>query len=298
MAYVNRGNKLTKSTFKNIGQIAVYLDEMVSGWEISDSSFDGASLGVLIGGGRRNTVLRNTLKDVQSAMDLDSRGLQEDRGFCNSSMKRLTELLYPGSPWAARWPELRNLSTDLPCAPIDCEVSDNTYDGSLWGNWNPIKDGWSKAWHFAHRNNTNIPRPTETYTHAGGRVCFQGCPKQSTKRDPASQRCYCNASSPCLAGLSCMAIAGEAKKQCVSCGTGKTCPGLSRKRPTPPCPKDWWESAPPPPPSIPSTVMLDEGCVVIFMPALLCLCVYVENHALEIHKGACGQTTSPPVARR
>lgn len=70
------------------------------------------------------------------------------------------------------------------------------------------------------------PRPTPpcpkgwwdsgaTPTHAG--VCFQGCPKASTKRDPSSQRCYCDTSTPCLAGLTCMAIAGKARRQCVCC---------------------------------------------------------------------------------
>ena len=39
MAYVNRGNKLTHATFLNIGSNAVYLDDMMSGWEISDSTF-------------------------------------------------------------------------------------------------------------------------------------------------------------------------------------------------------------------------------------------------------------------
>jgi hypothetical protein len=29
----------------------------------------------------------------------------------------------------------------LPCAPIDCEVSNNTYDAELVGEWNPMQDG-------------------------------------------------------------------------------------------------------------------------------------------------------------
>ena len=67
----------------------------------------------------------------------------------------------------------------------------------------------------------NQPRPTPPCPidwYEGTGVCFQGCPKGSTKRDPTSQRCYCDAASPCLAGLDCIAIAGKAKKQCVCCG--------------------------------------------------------------------------------
>ena len=40
---MNRGNRLTKSTFRNIGigaggvgGVAVYLDDQMSGWELSD----------------------------------------------------------------------------------------------------------------------------------------------------------------------------------------------------------------------------------------------------------------------
>lgn len=38
----------------------------------------------------------------------------------------------------------------------------------------------------------------------GTTECFQKCPKASTKRDPTFQRCLCDASTPCLVGLSCV----------------------------------------------------------------------------------------------
>ena len=59
---------------------------------------------------------------------------------------RVKELLYPGSPWRTEYPELLNITTDVPCAPAYCEVTGNRYTrvkgpfvaggtSSLWGSW-------------------------------------------------------------------------------------------------------------------------------------------------------------------
>ena len=50
-----------------------------------------------------------------------------------------------------------------------------------------------------------------------GGVCFQGCPKASTKRDNVTQRCFCDASTPCLPGLTCLSISPGQPNQCVNC---------------------------------------------------------------------------------
>jgi hypothetical protein len=63
-AWVNRGNVLRNATFKNIGGIGVYLDDMMSGWTIEDSVFSGAANGIQIGGGRRNRVRNNYFANV------------------------------------------------------------------------------------------------------------------------------------------------------------------------------------------------------------------------------------------
>lgn len=100
-AWVNRGNSIRNSTFKNIGANAVYLlwqtstvvsvcvslcvplcrclfvlsvkivvsrsrylDDMMSGWTVEDSVFDNAANGIQIGGGRRNRVRNNQFINV------------------------------------------------------------------------------------------------------------------------------------------------------------------------------------------------------------------------------------------
>jgi hypothetical protein len=75
-AWVNRGNVLKNSRLTNVGSIGVYLDDQMSGWDLTDNYIQGAKLGFLLGGGRRNRVLRNTLSGVATGVTLGARGLQ------------------------------------------------------------------------------------------------------------------------------------------------------------------------------------------------------------------------------
>ena len=147
----------------------VYLDDMMSGWEITDSTFiDVEGLAFELGGGRRISVLRNTLINVSgsgfagAAVSLDDRGLSWEKENCATHVARVAELLFPGSPWGARWPELLNVTTDNPCAPVFCSVSDNTYDddtcpeASCPNFLSSPAVGQAAAWHFTSSNNTRI----------------------------------------------------------------------------------------------------------------------------------------------
>ena len=71
-------------------------------------------------------------------------------------------------------------------------------------------------------NRTRPTPPCPANWWEGQGVCFQGCPNSSSKRDPISQRCYCDAANPCLSGLTCSVINGKAMKQCVNCGATPT----------------------------------------------------------------------------
>ena len=94
------------------------------------------------------------------AIDLDDRGMNWQLSSCksttNTSMTgRVKELLYPGSPWATRYPELLNITTDTECAPAYCEVTGNRYKASsvktfLTGG---SSTSWP-AWHILIANNT------------------------------------------------------------------------------------------------------------------------------------------------
>ena len=73
-------------------------------------------------------------------------------------------MLYAGSPWAAQYPELLNITTDTVCAPAYCEVTGNHYDASvktfLAGNG---ESSWP-SWHVTVANNT---KRVQSHTNAG-----------------------------------------------------------------------------------------------------------------------------------
>lgn len=111
-----------------------YLDDAISGWLIADNSMtlsyptlrdDSHPKAVVIGGGRDTHVLRNHF-DIQTARSnavaMDGRG-----GSCLASQMRAKSLLYRGSPWGQRYPELFNVSTDHPCTAAHGLIADNRY---------------------------------------------------------------------------------------------------------------------------------------------------------------------------
>ena len=123
-------------------------DDLMSGWELSDNLIEHAKLGFELGGGRNNHVLRNTLRNVTEGVWLSTHS-------CTGQRARVQELLYPGSPWGERWPELRAIAADpnTTCAPVHCDVSDNRYDG---GTFLRVDAGpyTNQTLDFTDRNNT------------------------------------------------------------------------------------------------------------------------------------------------
>lgn len=162
MAWVNRGNVLTNSTFTNIGSNGVYLDDQMSGWQVSDNYFHGApgaNSGFMLGGGRRNHVRRNTLVGgFARAVTMLHVAYQYPQ-----LSTRVRNLLYPGSPWPMEYPELLNITTDHFGIPIHTEIVDNVYrcpvflQTSATGPTTPSQNAANlKAWLSVAANNTQI----------------------------------------------------------------------------------------------------------------------------------------------
>jgi hypothetical protein len=161
-AWVNRGNVVRNTTFLDSGATAIYLDDMMSGWTVLDSVVDGAAVGIQLGGGRRNLVLNSRFRNiVGSAVVLLNAGLNFAYKDCKSTAKgsmtaRVKELLYPGSPWVAEYPELLNVTTDAPCTPAYSQVTGNWYDEATVKNFleSTSRSSWP-SWHVTVANNTN-----------------------------------------------------------------------------------------------------------------------------------------------
>ena len=139
-AYVNRNNTITGSSFTNIRNTvgtgvqgpsvqAIYLDDQMSGWSISNNSFYNCQTGSFIGGGRRNTVRNNYYEKCDTAHHFDNRGMNWEKssaactappceplsGGCQCNPSAATWMVTEApaaSVWASRFPYLKETGTD------------------------------------------------------------------------------------------------------------------------------------------------------------------------------------------
>ena len=93
-AFVNRGNELRHSLFKNIRNTegsgvqgitiqAIYLDDQMSGWHIWNNTFYNCDTGTFIGGGEHNSFHDNYYQLVDTAQHFDNRGMNWQGGAWN-----------------------------------------------------------------------------------------------------------------------------------------------------------------------------------------------------------------------
>eukprot|EP01052_Picozoa_sp_SAG31_P006617 SAG31_NODE_306_length_17979_cov_7.825447_4_plen_232_part_00 len=90
-----RGSRIVGNTFKNIrtGYVGtkgpgglsaqgVYLDDMVSGYEVTQNRFINCSVGSFVGGGRDNHIHDNYYESCDIAQHVDDRGMNWDHAAC------------------------------------------------------------------------------------------------------------------------------------------------------------------------------------------------------------------------
>lgn len=133
----------------------------MSGWHVSDNHLHGAPgarIGLMLGGGRRNHVQRNTLTGFARAVTM----LHVTYQYPLLS-DRVRELLYPGSPWPVEYPELLNVTTDHFGLPVYTSIVDNVYDSPVFmqtsatGPTTPSENAANlQAWLSVAANNTKV----------------------------------------------------------------------------------------------------------------------------------------------
>ena len=188
-AWVNRGNVLRNNTFVRVrnaegggvqpGNVhAVYLDDQVSGWAVTDNVFVDVHVGVLLGGGRDVRVERNYFERVDAfAVNIDERGvvISGQNANCNCTCGGESTGCAPfnttcdpagatyvlastnGSAWAARWPELATATTARPCVPFNNTIADNIFcDAASFISKN---ESQICSWNSTISNNTNMTQP-------------------------------------------------------------------------------------------------------------------------------------------
>lgn len=144
--YTQRGTIIRYNYIHDLpaeGQInAVYLDDCWSGTTVYGNVFYRAHRGVLIGGGRDNTVANNIFIECHPAVFLDARGLSWASfwfdGRDTTLLDGLNAVHYNQPPYSIRYPQLLELWQDEPALPKGNSIVRNVCYG---GKWLEILDG-------------------------------------------------------------------------------------------------------------------------------------------------------------
>jgi parallel beta-helix repeat protein len=137
--YSQQGNVIRYNYFHDLGSAevqAIYLDDFTSGTTVYGNVVYKAGRGVLIGGGRDNTVRNNVFVDVKNAIHLDARGLGWANKFFNGAdttlTDRLTAIKYKEPPYSIRYPKLLALYDRNPALPEGNSIVNNIVYGGMW----------------------------------------------------------------------------------------------------------------------------------------------------------------------
>jgi len=137
-----QGTVISNNTFLRINTAdpgddvsAVYLDDMISGFTVTNNTFVNVSRALLLGGGRSNVFAFNSISYVDGtdgAVHFDDRGLGWDASACTAPDGEMVRFLArvpynTSAAWAAAYPQLVGILGDEPCTPKYNAVVGNTY---------------------------------------------------------------------------------------------------------------------------------------------------------------------------
>lgn len=115
------------------GSQAIYLDDCDSGDEVvGNIVFGGAGRGVLLGGGRDNTIRGNLFIDVPKGIHVDARGprgITLDKPGSWNLKAKCEELDYLSPLWQERYPKLARVLDEDPLLPMGNVMQNNLFIG-------------------------------------------------------------------------------------------------------------------------------------------------------------------------
>lgn len=98
------------------------------------------TVGVLLGGGRRNRIFDNIFLNNDLDIFFDNRGMSWQSAYCNYNCSdatgkvepscfrnQLEAIGYKQPPYSSAFPELEDIFDDHPCVPVYNEISHNRY---------------------------------------------------------------------------------------------------------------------------------------------------------------------------
>ncbi len=141
------GNEVRYNYFHdmvNANVDSVYLDDWASGTRVYSNVFYKAGRGVLLGGGRENTIGNNVFIDCRPAIHVDARGQGWAKSYFNGKdntlFDRYKAMNASQPPYSTHYPKLKNLLNDEPAIPKGNAIARNISFGGRWIDW---QDGMS-----------------------------------------------------------------------------------------------------------------------------------------------------------
>lgn len=137
--FTERGNIVRHNFFHDLGKgsvQAIYLDDCASGTTVYGNVCYRAGRGVLLGGGRDNTIENNIFVECEPAIHVDARGLGWAKfwfdGRDSTLMDRLKAMKHTQPPYSIRYPNLPNILDDEPAVPKGNRIIRNIRVGGRW----------------------------------------------------------------------------------------------------------------------------------------------------------------------
>lgn len=138
--YTQRGHVIRYNYIHDLpaeGQInAIYLDDCWSGTTVYGNVLYRAHRGVLVGGGRDNTVANNIFVECHPAVFVDARGLGWASFWFDGRnltlLERLNAVNYKQPPYSVRYPQLPKIWQDNPALPKGNSIVCNVCYGGQW----------------------------------------------------------------------------------------------------------------------------------------------------------------------
>jgi parallel beta-helix repeat protein len=159
--FTERGNVVRFNLFTDIGAggpvgalaVAIYLDDCASGTLVFGNVVCRSYRGVLLGGGRDNSIDNNLFIDCNLAILMDARGLDFMKGYFDGTetvlFDRLKLVRSDRPPFATRYPELAKLTSDSPAIPKGNRIQRNVRSG---GGFIDLPDGLGENVISLHAN--------------------------------------------------------------------------------------------------------------------------------------------------
>ena len=127
------------------------------GWTVHNNVVDTAGTGIIIGGGRNNTVYNNHFYNIAKwPVSFDNRGLTWQSHACTINGTLMTDLRsfnYTRPPWSVAYPALVNITHERLCVPQYNVLYNNSWCNATLGAFVNNVDANITEWNSTFYNN-------------------------------------------------------------------------------------------------------------------------------------------------